>query len=242
LDPPSGVRRAAWRHPDANTDRAKLCQENSRQDGFDICRFLGGQYAFMPTAKPRPSIYQLKITLLEIAPPIWRRIQVPSTIPLCCLHDALQAVFGWTDSHLHQFEKDGKYWGVPDDDGFEDDIEIINESRVPVGKLLLSEGDSMIYLYDLGDKWRHHVLLEKILPSDFTLKPVCLAGQRRCPPEDVGGPSGYEEFLAVIFEPGHDEFTHFRGWASGTFHAEEFDLKAVNDILSRMRWPVRHRR
>src|ERR1035441_5443349 len=67
----------------------------------------------MPTAKPKPFIYQLKITLLEIDPPIWRRIQVPSTIPLCCLHDALQAVLGWTDSHLHQFEKDGKYWGVP---------------------------------------------------------------------------------------------------------------------------------
>ena len=195
----------------------------------------------MPTAKPRPSIYQLNITLTGIEPAIWRRIQVPSTIPLCCLHEALQAVFGWTDSHLHQFEKDGKYWGVPDDDGFEDDIEIINESRVPVGKLLLDEGDSMIYLYDLGDKWRHHVLLEKIVPSDASTKPVCLGGERRRPPEDVGGPSGYEEFLDVIFQPGHDEFAHFRGWAGGKFHAEEFDLKAVNDILSRMRWPVRHR-
>ena len=65
--------------------------------------------SFMPTAKIKPSIYQLKITLLGIQPPIWRRILVPSTMPLCCLHDALQAVLGWTDSHLHQFEKDGKY-------------------------------------------------------------------------------------------------------------------------------------
>jgi hypothetical protein len=131
---------------------------------------------------------------------------------------------------------------VPDDDGFEDDIEIIDESLVPVGKLLLAESDSMIYVYDFGDKWRHHVLLEKILPSDAPTKPVCLGGERRCPPEDVGGPSGYEEFLDVIFQPGHDEFKNFRGWAGGTFHAEEFDLKAVNDILSRLRWPARHRR
>jgi hypothetical protein len=196
----------------------------------------------MPTAKPKPSIYELKITLLDIVPAIWRRIQVPSTIPLCCLHDALQAVFGWTDSHLHQFEKDGKYWGVPDDDGFEDDIEVIDESRVPVGKMLLAEGDSMIYIYDFGDNWRHEVVLEKIVPSDAPTKPICLGGKRRCPPEDVGGPSGYQEFLAVIFEPGHEEFSHFRGWAGGKFHAEEFDLKAVNNILSRMRWPVRHRR
>jgi hypothetical protein len=75
----------------------------------------------MPTAKPKPSVFQLKIILLEIDPPIWRRIQVPSTIPLCCIHDAFQAVFGWTDSHLHQFEKDGKYWGVPNDDAMEGD-------------------------------------------------------------------------------------------------------------------------
>ena len=61
----------------------------------------------MPTAKAKSSIYQLKITFLGIDPAIWRRIQVPSTIPLCCLHDAFQAVLGWTDSHLHQFEKDG---------------------------------------------------------------------------------------------------------------------------------------
>ena len=196
----------------------------------------------MPTAKPKPSIYQLKVTLLEIDFPIWRRIQVPSTIPLCCLHDALQAVFGWTDTHLHHFEKDGKYWGVPDDEVFEDDIEIIDEGRVPVSRVLRAEGDSMTYVYDFGDNWRHSVVLEKILPTDAATKPVCLAGERRCPPEDVGGPSGYQEFLEVIFEPGHEEFSHFRGWAGGKFHAEEFDVKAVNDILERMRWPVRHRR
>jgi hypothetical protein len=194
----------------------------------------------MPTAKPKPSIYQLKITLLEIEPAIWRRIQVPSTIPLCCLHDALQAVFGWTDSHLHQFEKDGKYWGVPEQDDY--DTGLLDESRVPVSRVLRAEGDSMIYVYDFGDNWRHQVVLEKIVPADAPTKPLCLAGERRSPPEDVGGPSGYQEFLEVIFEPGHEEFSHFRGWAGGKFHAEDFDLKAVNTILERMRWPVRHRR
>src|ERR1035441_1290924 len=129
---------------------------------------------FMPTAKPKPSVYQLKITLLGIQPPIWRRIQVPSTIPLCCLHDALQAVLGWTDSHLHQFEKDGEYWGVPDDDGFEGDVEVIDESKVPASRILKAESDSMIYVYDFGDNWRHHVVLEKIVPADAPTKPVCL--------------------------------------------------------------------
>jgi hypothetical protein len=108
--------------------------------------------------------------------------------------------------------------------------------------VLKAEGESMIYVYDFGDHWQHEVVLEKILPSDAPTKPVCLAGERRCPPEDVGGVSGYQEFLEVIFEPGHDDFTHFRGWAGGKFHAENFNVNAVNEILSRMRWPVRHRR
>ena len=185
----------------------------------------------MPSAKAKPSIYELKTTLLGIEPPIWRRIQVPSTILLCCLHDAIQAVMGWTDSHLHQFEKDGKYWGVPDDDGFDGDTEVIDESRVPLSYVLLVEGDSMIYVYDFGDDWRHAVVLEKILPAEHGARtPMCLAGERRCPPEDVGGPHGYQEFLEVIFQPGHEEFTHFRGWAGGEFHAEEFDVKVVNAV------------
>src|SRR5260370_40235811 len=138
---------------------------------------------FMPPSKAKPSTYQLKITLLEIEPPIWRRIQVPNTLLLCCLHDAIQAVMGWTDSHLHQFE---------------DDIEIIDESEVPVGKVLLTEGDSMVYVYDFVDDWRHQVVLEKILPSEGATKPVCLAGEQRCPPADVRGPFAYEHFLGAI--------------------------------------------
>ena len=84
------------------------------------------------------------------------------------------------------------------------------------------------------------MVLEKIVPLDAAAipKPVCLAGERRCPPEDVGGPSGYQEFLEVIFEPGHEEFEHYREWAGDAVHAE--DVKAVNEIPDRMRWPKRH--
>jgi Plasmid pRiA4b ORF-3-like protein len=197
---------------------------------------------FMPVTKATPTICQLKITLLEIEPPISRRIQVPSTIPLNRLHDVFQVVMGWTDSHLHQFEKDRKYWGVPETDEF-GDLALIDEKKVPVREILKTEGDSVVYVYDFGDDWRHEVVLEKILPAkEGATKPVCLAGERRCPPEDVGGPHGYTEFLEVIFQPGHEEFEHFRGWSGGKFHAEDFDLKAVNVVLERMRWPVKHGR
>jgi len=80
---------------------------------------------------------------------------------------------------------------------------------VPVGKVLKAEADSLT-VYDLGDNWRHDVVQEKILPADNSgTKPICLAGERRCPPEDVGGPSGYQEFLEVIFEPGHQQFERY---------------------------------
>jgi hypothetical protein len=128
---------------------------------------------------PTAHAYEIKVTLTGIQPPIWRRIQVPGTILLCCLHDALQAAFGWTNSHLHQFEKDGASWSVPDwfDDG---DIEPIDESRVSVNRVLKAEGDSMQYLYDFGDHWQHEVLLERILIRESA--PVrCLGGRKVLP-------------------------------------------------------------
>ncbi len=96
------------------------------------------------------------------------------------------------------------------------------------------------------------VVLEKILPASGTMvRPLCLSGERHCPPEDVGGTSGYEEFLEVIFDPSHEEYEHSVRWAGGPsapthsaerFQPEEFDVRAVNNTLSRMRWPARHRR
>ncbi len=201
--------------------------------------------------KAPTSIYELRITLQEILPLIWRRIQVPSTLPLCCVHDVLQAVMGWTNSHLHQFEKDGQYWGVPGDYE-EGDIDITDERRTKISAILRAEGDSLLYIYDLGDDWRHEVVLERILPAPgTTVPPVCLAGERHCPPEDVGGPTGYQEFLEVIFDPHHEEYEHNVSWAGGPlaltegterFQPEEFDVKAVNATLSRMRWPAPRRK
>jgi hypothetical protein len=188
--------------------------------------------------------------LAEIRPSIWRLVHVPNSLRLCCLHDVLQAAMGWTDSHLHQFEKEGQHWGVPEhyEDG---DIDIHDERQTKISDVLKTEGDSLLYVYDLGDDWRHEVVLEKILPTpDTKARPVCLAGERHCPPEDVGGTSGYEEFLEVIFDPRHEEYEHSVRWAGGRsaltqpaerFQPEEFDLKAVNTTLARKRWPARHR-
>lgn len=194
----------------------------------------------MPNKKA-PPVYQLKITLLEIEPRIWRRIQVPSSIKLCCLHSALQVVMGWADSHLHQFGQGEKNWGVPEWDEF-NDFDLIDESKTQLAIGLKAEGESMFYQYDFGDDWEHEVVLERVIPVSEALKtPICLGGERRCPPEDVGGVHGYQEFLEVILDPTHKEYKQYVRWAGGHF-IDEFDVTAVNERLSHMRWPIRHKR
>ncbi len=181
----------------------------------------------MPARKPAPPVYILKVTLDGIEPPIWRRIVVPASIKLCCLHSTLQVVMGWTGSHLHQFKKGGQIRG----------------DATHLSELLTAEGQAIHYLYDFGDNWSHQILLEQILPPNPDLKtPLCINGQRHCPPEDVGGVPGYQQFLEVIFDPTHIDFPHIVRWAGGPFHAEDFDIKTVNASLSRMRLPIRHRR
>jgi len=193
----------------------------------------------MASAKTPPTSHQLKITLLGIRPPIWRRFQVPSAIRLSHLHRAIQVVMGWTDSHLHQFEKDGqKRWAVVHWLGDEAD-DVLDEDDMYLDLVLKAEGDSMLYEYDFVDGWQHKIVLEKIILTDVIRKPVCLGGERNCPPEDVGGVPGYEEFLETIFDPTHMEFRNYTTWAGAPFQAEEFDLAAVNEALERMRWPVR---
>ena len=100
---------------------------------------------------------------------------------------------------MQYFEKHGEYWGVPDED--EDFEGLTDESKLPLRKLLLGGGDLLTYTYDFGDNWRHKVLLEKIHPAETVSRPICVEGRRRRPPEDVRGPSGYEEFLNVTLEP-----------------------------------------
>lgn len=148
---------------------------------------------------------------------------------------------GWTNSHLHQFEKDEKSWGVPAWDDMAE-FDWPDESKTPLGSVLLSDGESLRYQYDFGDDWQHQVLLEKILPAGGKPSvPVCLGGERRCPPEDVGGVYGYQEFLEAILDPSHEDYERYRRWAGGHF-LDEFDVAAVNKQLSATRWPVKHRR
>lgn len=185
------------------------------------------------TAKSLRSIYQLKVTLKGMRPPIWRRILVASTTKLDDIHLILQIVMGWTNSHLHEFIQGRDRYGEPDEDfpsGAQD------ETRYRLDQILKQEKEKLIYLYDFGDGWEHEVVLEKILPFETSATlPLCLKGRRACPPEDIGGIGGYMMFLDAISDPAHAEHEVMLEWIAedieGSFDPETFDLAEVNQLL-----------
>ena len=175
------------------------------------------------------SVYQFKVTLHHVQPPIWRRFQVASTDTLEDLHLVLQIVIGWTDSHLHEFSRQGDRYGIPDEE-FPSDVK--DEMDFRLEQVLKKVGDKLHYVYDFGDSWEHEVLLEKVLPFDTTaILPICLGGERACPMEDVGGPPGYENFLEAIKDSSHPEHEELLEWSGGGFDSDHFDLAQTNDLL-----------
>ena len=182
------------------------------------------------TTKQLKSIYQIKISLIGVKPPIWRTVLVSDNLGLGAFHNVIQVAMGWTDSHLHQFIANRVFYGIPDDDY---ELEMEDETKYKLSQLLKKEKDSFIYEYDFGDSWEHKILLEKILPDDGkTVLPVCIKGKRACPPEDCGGIWGYEELLETISDAKHPDHEDMLEWLGGEFDPEEFDLEEINEDLA----------
>lgn len=188
-------------------------------------------------AKPAQlrSIYQLKVQLTGLRPPVWRRLLVSSTATLEELHHTLQISMGWTNSHLHQFIVQKRRYGLVDPDlGMDWDNDLLDESDFKVQDVLKAEGDSIAYEYDFGDGWLHKVGLEKVLPFKLGQPlPYCVKGKRACPPEDVGGVPGYMDFVEKWLDPNHPEHADLVEWA-GDFYGgpEYFSLDEANEFLT----------
>ncbi len=174
-------------------------------------------------------VFQLKVTLRGIKPPIWRRVVVDGSATLDEVHDVIQAAFGWWNSHLHEFRIGGRDYGVPDPDW--DMSQVLDETRYRLDKLA-AEGDKFRYVYDFGDDWDHDVTVEKVLARDnVDSVPACIAGKRACPPEDCGGTWGYEEYLTAIADPSHPRHAELIEWGGGDFDPEAFDPAEFDDNL-----------
>lgn len=176
------------------------------------------------------TVLRFRIQLLDIEPPIWRRLEVPETYTFWDLHVAIQDVMGWQDRHVHAFlvtgaRKGRLRLGVPDPYGM---MEIAPGWKCKLSRHFRKPGDSQEYEYDFGDYWRHSVTLEAIsLAEPKAHYPRCLEGERHCPPEDCGGVPGYGEFLEAIGDAQHPRHAAMLEWCGGAFDAAAFDAAAV---------------
>lgn len=189
------------------------------------------------------SVLRSRVELRDIAPPIWREIEMPGDYSFWDLHVAIQDAMGWLDYHLHAFlpadreDNDGEWEiGIPCEDDPGGVRETLASWQVPIVKHFNQVGDRIVYVYDFGDEWTHDIVLEEITPSDSERPVTCIGGERACPPEDCGGPWGYQTMLEALADPGHDQRADMKSWIGDSFDAERFDPAKVGFDDPNERW------
>lgn len=185
-------------------------------------------------------IYQLKISILDLTPMIWRRVQVSNLTTLGELHYVIQGIFNWEGYHLHRFETPQGQFGPHWDDSFDLDGEVEkNENEQMLHSIFTGKVREIKYIYDFGDDWWHRIRLEKRLkPVPGERYPQVIDGQRTAPLEDSGGPWGYGRILDILEA---DEITeeeeNLLDWAGGRFDPEKFNLAACQRRLAKHHKP-----
>ncbi len=187
----------------------------------------------MAKSKPADPVYQVKMTLKHIKPPVWRRVQTRDET-LAGLHDLIQTCMGWDNYHLHEFGIGNQRYGErgQGQDDFGGWMDVGDEAKVKLSQLAGRGVKKFTYLYDMGDGWEHIIQIEKVLDAEPGVRyPRCIAGARACPPEDSGGAWGYAGFVEAIRNPKHERHEELLEWVGGEFDPEAFDIQAVNEEL-----------
>jgi hypothetical protein len=224
---------------------AKKSDSNAGESLSSVDDLLCGPTSLFRMKSKGSGVYQFKITLQDVKPAVWRRIQTPAAYTFWDLHVAIQDAVGWRDAHLHEFrilepkthELDSI--GIPDDDDFAGDKEVVPGWKRAISDYFSADNPTAKYVYDFGDDWNHEVIFEDALPAEQTSRyPICLDGRGACPPEDCGGPYGYAEFLRAIKKPGSPRGGELLEWVGGSFDPHGFDLKdvAFDDPEARWTW------
>jgi len=173
-------------------------------------------------------VISLKVTLREMRPPIWRRLEVPIRMSLGLLHHTIQAAMGWRDHHLYMFDIAGRSYGNPSK---VDDV--ADDTRLTLAGVMKSGVRRLTYTYDFGDDWEHEIVIEgKKTATDGRRYPICVAGKMNCPPEDCGGVWGYRDFLAAIADPSSSKAEEWSDWTERDFDPKEFSVEAVNSRIA----------
>jgi len=180
-------------------------------------------------------IVRLRIDLADMRPPLWRRVEIAETATLDDVHDVIQAAMGWENCHLHMFETPlGRFkrpdpgiddWGVPAKDS----------SGITLAKLIRQGVRNFTYTYDFGDDWTHRLRVEAVeAAAPRTAYPRLVKVVGRCPPEDCGGPWGYEELLDALANPGHERHAELRGWVGNDFDPGDSDEDGLRRNVARL--------
>jgi hypothetical protein len=213
--------------------------------------FAGPSAAAEPASRRRPRrpdvvTFRVRVDLAGTKPPLWRRLELASDLFLDEVHEVIQAAFGWTDSHLHQFGSGPRYYS-PETEYYlcpyqaEEGEPGVPEEDVRLDEVLTRPGDRLFYMYDFGDDWEHVIKLEATAPRDNTApRAVCLDGRRDGPPEDCGGVGGYELVSAATdpLNPDHsDAVAEFERMYGLEFDTESsgttpFRIDAINAVLA----------
>lgn len=176
-------------------------------------------------------IYQLKISIKYISPPIWHRILISNYSTFAELHDVIQEFFNWGNYHLHEFYyykqnyiyRQIRIQGLDIDDSFSpnSDFYDVREDAIRLCDVFSTEQRVVNYLYDFGDNWEHAIKLERIFPNNNDFRSFsCVGGKRATPPEDCGGPYGYQELLEILENPNHQEHEEMKAWIGKNFDPE----------------------
>jgi hypothetical protein len=185
----------------------------------------------MPTPPGQPVI-DCTIELSDVEPRVWRRLLVPGSVRLDKLHRIFQAAMGWQDSHLHAFEIGGEQYGTQYDDFPEGEL----QERDYTVLAAIGATERFTYEYDFGDGWGHEVTVHRVERMPRGLKvAVCLEGANACPPEDSGGPWGYQHLLTALADPSDAEHQLLSAWVGGPFDPAAFDVAMANVHLQAVR-------
>src|SRR5919202_1458347 len=179
------------------------------------------------------AIAHLRIKLDAVEPAVLRRVEVPLAIRLDRLHLVLQAAMGWTNSHLYEIRARDVGWGMPDPDFGGGPL---NASKARLADVLEDTGAKALkYLYDFVDGWEHTVRIERVTdPVPGIAYPRLIEAVGRCPPEDVGGPWGYDDFLKAIADPDHEEHAERLQWVGGPFDPTDADAKSLAEAVDKL--------
>ncbi len=176
---------------------------------------------------PMTNILKLRIAIPDIEPEIWREIVVENDITFKKLHEIIQLSFGWTNSHLYNFDVNGILFSMPDKEFENNDLDVKNK----ITEFLIEKGQKAHYTYDFGDYWEHEIKIVDVLKKEKGIRyPKCLDGRRNGPPEDCGGIPGYEDVIDALTNKDKSEYEDLLEWL-GDYDPEKFDIDKINKAI-----------